>query len=413
MRILVSGTGIAGSCLAFWLHRFGFQPTLVERAPALRRGGYVVDFWGPGFGVAERMGILPSLQARGYAIEEVRLVDAYGARVGGFSSKVFTRLANGRFTSVPRGDLASTLFEALDGRVDTMFGDSVTELSDVGPEVRVRFERAAPASFDLVIGADGLHSRVRQLTFGPEAKFEKYLGLKVAAFVAAGYGPRDKLVYVIHRDVGKQVGRFSMKGDKTLFLFVWSDEDASLPIELTDQKSLLRRIFGTSGWECPQILDALDTADELYVDRVSQIRLPRWCRGRVALVGDAAAAVSFLAGQGSSLAMAEAYVLAGELADAAGDHERAFARYERRLRDFLDVKQRAAPKLASFFAPPSRWALFAQNLVTKLLAIPGIAALTAGREIRESLPLPNYEATASASTLPVVPQRKANVLPLR
>jgi len=390
MRVLISGAGIAGPCLAFWLAKHGFEPTLVERAPALRAGGYVIDFWGAGFDVAERMGLLPEILSRGYKVRELRLVDRQGVPVGGFPVDAFGRLTAGRYISLPRSELAAALHGALPRAVETIFGDSIVSLEDVGGEVRVSFERAPSRAFDLVIGADGLHSKVRELAFGAEATFERYLGLKVAAFVADAYPHRDELVYVIHREVGRQVGRFAMKDDRTLFLFVWADESPALPEDLGPQKALLRKTFGSSGWECATILEALESEDALYMDRVSQIRLPAWTRGRIALVGDAAAAVSFLAGQGSALAMVEAYVLAGEIKRANGDHQAAFAKYQERLRPLIAAKQEVAPRLASFFAPRSRLGLFLQDQATKLMRIPSVASLTIGRELRDRIHLPSY-----------------------
>jgi len=183
--------------------------------------------------------------------------------------------------------------------------------------LRVRFKRNGVRDFDLLIGADGLHSRTRELVFGPQSQFEKYLGYKVAAFEVAGYIPRDELAYVMYTRVGQQVGRFSMRDDRTMFHFIFTDENRELPGDPPEQKNLLRKKFENSGWECRQILDTLDSLDSLYLDRVSQIRMnPQqglWSRGRVTLVGDAAFCISLLGGQGSALAMVAAYILAGEL----------------------------------------------------------------------------------------------------
>lgn len=390
MKVLVSGAGIAGPCLAYWLERHGLTPTIVERAPRLRTGGYIIDFWGAGFDVAERMGLMPQILQQGYRVREVRQVDRSGKRVGGFAVDVFDRITKGRFTSLPRSVLAQCLYGALDGRVEAIFDDGITGIEDTGREVRVRFERTPPRTFDLVVGADGLHSQVRRLVFGEEKQFERFLGLKVAAFEAEGYRPRDELVYMIHREVGQQVGRFSMRGDRTMFLFVFADDDPTIPGDLDGQKARLREEFSGSGWECPSILDALARAGDLYMDRVSQIHMDGWARGRVALVGDAAFCVSLLAGQGTALAMVAAYVLAGELARASGNHEEAFARYQERLRAFIAAKQKAAVKLSSFFAPRSRFGMFVGDQITKLMAIPFVTEIAVGREIRDAIELPEY-----------------------
>jgi 2-polyprenyl-6-methoxyphenol hydroxylase-like FAD-dependent oxidoreductase len=334
--------------------------------------------------------LIPQIREKGYQVREIRQVDRSGKRVSGFAIDALSRITGGRFTSLPRGELAASIYSTLGDRVETLFDDSIAALEDLGGEVRVRFERAQPRSFDLVIGADGLHSQVRKLAFGPDAQFEHYLGLKVAAFAASGYRPRDELAYVIHTEVGQQVGRFSMRDDRSLFLFVFADERPTLPAGLAAQKACLREKFEDSGWECAQILDALDDSEQLYIDTVSQIRMPRWTRGRVGLIGDAAFCISLLGGQGSALAMVAAYVLAGELKRANGNHERAFAEYERRLSAFMAGKQRAAVRVAPFFAPRSRLAMFLRNQVMKLMGIPFVAELAVGQDLRDAIELPEY-----------------------
>ena len=186
-----------------------------------------------------------------------------------------------------------------------------------------------------------------------------------------------------------------MRGDRTMFLFVFRDEDAEGQESIDAQKKLLRKRFGASGWECPQILDALDASNDLYFDRVSQIRMPAeqglWTRGRVALVGDAAFCVSFLAGQGSALAMVGAYVLAGELHRAKGNYKEAFQRYQALFWPFVSIKQKAALRFAGFFAPKSTFALFLRNQILRLMAISWIADLAVGRDIADKIELPNYQ----------------------
>ncbi|HEX4054599.1 MAG TPA: FAD-binding domain [Tepidisphaeraceae bacterium] len=396
MRVLISGAGIAGPALAYWLLCYGHEPALVERAPTLRTGGYVVDFWGAGFDIAERMGLLPELRRKGYFVTELRVVNRAGRRISGFSADVFARMTGGRYLSIPRGELATSIFGLIDGKVETIFGDSISGIEQTEADVRVAFEHGKPRQFDLVIGADGLHSTVRELAFGPQRRFEKYMGYKVAAFEAEGYSPRDELVYVMFTEVGQQVGRFSMRDDRTMFLFIFAD-DQPQRMDLGDvpgQKALLRRRFGNSGWECPRILDALDTSDELYFDRVSQIRMnPNeglWTRGRVALVGDAAFCVSLLGGQGCALAMIAAYILAGELHRSGGDHSRAFARYQELFGPFVAGKQEAAEGFAGFFAPRSRPRLFLRNQMIKTIRISWMANLVFGRGLLDKIELPEY-----------------------
>jgi 2-polyprenyl-6-methoxyphenol hydroxylase-like FAD-dependent oxidoreductase len=390
--VLISGAGIAGPTLAFWLHAAGFCPTIVESAPALRAGGYVIDFWGLGYDIAERMGIAPDLDRIGYHVGELRIVDDRGARTAGFGVGVFRELSGGRYVSLSRSDLSRLLVEKLESCAEIIFGDEITGLQEIGAEVNVRFRRGPERRFDLVIGADGLHSAVRRLVFGPEATFERLLGYIVAAFEVPGYRPRDEDVYVTHGAPGRQLARFALRDDRMLILFVAAVDPASLaPMPGPPAvKALLRRLFAGVGWESARILDALDRADDLYFDRVSQITMPRWSRGRIALLGDAAFCLSLMAGQGSAVAMTAAYVLAGELPRSNGRHEEAFRAYETLLRPWILSKQQSAIRFAGAFAPRTRFGLAFRNQIMKAFFIPGLARLTIGRGIRDTLTLPEY-----------------------
>src|SRR4051794_12255902 len=387
--ILISGAGIAGPTLAFWLKAAGFQPTLIERAAALRSGGYVIDFWGLGYDLAERMGLIEDIHRVGYRAREMRIVNDRGGRVTGFGTEVFTELTGGRYVTLRRSDLSRLLFEKIKDTTEVVFDDEIVALDQQSGGVDVRLRRGGRRRFDLVVGTDGLHSAVRRLAFGPQQRFEKHLGYVVAAFEASAYRPRDENVYLMYCIPGRMVGRFALHGDRTLFLFVFAKGDLP-PATLDVQKAMLREAYRDGKWECPQILDRLNSADELYFDRVSQIRMERWTRGRVALAGDAAFCVSLVAGQGSALAMISAYVLAGELAAAGGRHEEAFSKYEARLRSYIGQKQRGAERFAAAFAPKTWWGLGFRNQVIRTFAIPGLARLAVGRDIADTLELPDY-----------------------
>ncbi len=393
MKIAINGAGIAGPALAYWLHRGGHEPTLIEKAPSFRTGGYVIDFWGIGYTIAERMGILPQVLAKSYSVQEVRFVDERGRKAGGFSVDVFRRIMKDRYTSLPRGDLGAAIYQSVSDRIETIFSDSIAAIEEHDGGLRTRFEHAGERDFDLVIGADGLHSRVRDLVFGPQSRFEKQLGYYVAAFEAEGYRPRDELVFVSHGMPGRQISRFAMREDRTVFLFVFAADYISGPEPHGAQecKALLNRIFGAAGWEAPQILAAMDAVDDIYFDRVSQIRMERWSKGRVMLIGDAASAVSLLAGEGTGLAVAEAYVLAGELHRAGQDYAAAFDRHEQRLRPLIEGKQKSAEGLASTFAPKTAWGLWLRNHALSLFKIPPVADFLIGRSLRDDFELPSYE----------------------
>jgi 2-polyprenyl-6-methoxyphenol hydroxylase-like FAD-dependent oxidoreductase len=388
LRIVINGIGVAGPALAFWLTESGHDVLLVESAPRLRAGGYIIDFWGIGYDIVERMGLIDRVRALGYQVREVRFVDRQGRTSGGFDVDIFDRLTHDRFTSVKRSDLSATIFRALEGKVEAIFGDSVAAIDDDGQRLRVSFDHASAREVDLVIGADGLHSRVRRLAFGPDTNVEVALGYHVAAFEARGYRPREELVYTSHSVPGRQISRFSMRDDTTMFLFVFRDE---LMAGAEDPAAVLRRVFAGSGWEWPLIEAELERATDIYFDTVSQIRMNHWTNGRVALLGDAAACVSLMAGEGTGLAIMEAYVLAGELHAARGDYATAFARYEERLMPFLSKKQATADKFASAFAPRTSYGIAFRDLVTRVLRVPVVADYVIGRDLRDDIELPRYD----------------------
>ncbi len=394
MKIAIVGAGIAGPTLAYWRSRYGHEPTVIEKAAQLRTGGYVVDFWGGGYAVAERMGLTAELQAAGYAVREVRLVDRNARKVGGFSAELFQRNLDGRFVTVPRGDLAAMIYRSIDDHAETLFGESVSAVTQHDSDVEVTLERGGSRHFDLLIGAGGIHSPVRDLVFGPESRFETDLGLRVAAFEAEGYQPRDELVYLAYTTPGRMIARFAMRGEKTLFLFVFTADHMSGPDpqDVPQVKTTLHRLFGNAGWECPEILRKLDDAPDVYFDRASQIVMDHWSAGRVALIGDAAGAVSLLAGEGAGLAMVQAYVLAGELNRAGADYQDAFRRYESRLRPIVEARQRSARGFARMFTPKTALGVWTRNQATKLLNIPQLADWVIRNEFRDDIALPEYAA---------------------
>jgi 2-polyprenyl-6-methoxyphenol hydroxylase-like FAD-dependent oxidoreductase len=392
MRVLISGLGVAGPTLAYWLRHAGADITIVERAPALRSGGYVIDFWGAGYDVAERMGLLPRINERGYFVDEVRFVGEDGRRVGGFSAKAMRRALHDRFVSLPRSELAAAIYDAVANDIRVIWNDTITTLEQRPEGIRVSFDRSPAQDFDLVFGAGGLHSPTRSLCFASDAA-ESYLGFMVAVFSITGYSRRDEDVYVSYGEPGRQASRFSMHDDRTLFLFVWRDEtetDAAAH-KAAAQRAILHRRFGDMAWETTDILAAMERSDDLYFDRASQIHLSTWSKDRVALLGDAAFCPSLLAGEGSGMAMTAAYVLAGELQRAGWRHAEAFANYERILRPFIENKQKAAARFAGSFAPKTEFGLMLRNWVTRAFVIPGVADLFMSFALKDDFTLPEYD----------------------
>ncbi len=392
MHAVINGAGVAGPTLAWWLNRDGHDVTLVDHAPSFRTGGYIIDFWGVGYEVACRMGLEQAIRSRGYQVERVRYVDERGRTSATLSVSTLARQLAGRFTSLPRGDLAEAIFDDVKDRIDTRFGDTIAAVEQDDARVACRLASGSSIDADLLIGADGLHSKIRELVFGPEATFERDLGYRVAAFQAKGYRPRDEDVYIIHAEPGCSISRFAMADDTTLFLLVFTADEASGSRPQSDDavRRTLHAVYGDVGWEAPAVLEAMQNADDVYFDTVSQIRMPTWSRGRVGLIGDAAACVSLLAGEGTGLAMTEAYVLAGELHEAGGDVPRALRAYERRLKAFLEGKQTSATRTASSFAPKTALGLWIRDRVLNLMRLPFVAELVLGAAVKDDFELPDY-----------------------
>lgn len=378
---------MAGAALAHWLHRTGHSPMLIERAPAFRTGGYMIDFWGIGYQVSRKMGIESVIRGAGYDVESVRSLGSDGTTRAELRVDVFRRMVGDGFTSLPRGDLAAAIYRTVEDCVPTVFGDSITGI-DQGPDgVRVTFEKSPADDFDLVIGADGLHSDVRALVFGPEERFEHYLGCKVAACVVDGYRGGTSDAYLTYSVPGRQIGQFTLRGNRTMFLFVFRDEHDDGG---RTPKEQLHNQFDGAGWQCRQILAAVDGVDDLFFDVVSQIRMNRWSDDRVLLIGDAAGCISLLGGEGTGLAITEAYALAGELARAGDDYHRAFDSYESLLRPFIEGKQAWAERMLGFFATRTRFGLWFRDVAMRAMNLGRpIAGLFAG-SVRDNLDLPDY-----------------------
>jgi 2-polyprenyl-6-methoxyphenol hydroxylase-like FAD-dependent oxidoreductase len=364
--VLISGAGVAGQALAIWLRRFGFSPVVVERAPAPRDGGQAVDLRGAAIEVARRTGILDAARAARTGTRGMSYVNSAGKRVASLDGAF--GVIDPADLEIVRGDLVSILHEAARSDVEYIFDDSVSGLTETADGVTVTFERSAPRTFGLVAGADGLHSRVRGLAFGPEPRFLRHLGLYLSVFNVPNDLKLDhwQLIYVTP---GKSVTVTSARGNREARAIFFFGSDP-LDYDYRDrgqQQELLAAAFAGSGWEVPRLLAAMPDAPDFYFDSVSQVRMTSWSAGRVTLVGDAGYCPSPLSGQGSSLALVGAYVLASELRAADGDHRDAFARYQLRMQDFAERNQQIATGNAKRFTPASRRQIRLQNLGIRAL----------------------------------------------
>jgi 2-polyprenyl-6-methoxyphenol hydroxylase-like FAD-dependent oxidoreductase len=364
-EVLISGASVAGPTLAYWLHRHGFNPTVVERTPSLRKGlgGHAVDLFGPSVDIADWMGILPSVLA---ARTQTELLSFH--RPGKPPVDVdFSRLVAGiseRHVEVMRGELASILYEATRHDVDYVFGDSIRTLEPDRDGVKVAFEHGAPRSFSLVVGADGLHSNVRRLTFGDESQFLRYIGGYLGVFTVPNYLGLEGLM-LIYNVPGKVAAMYPVRqtGEaRAGFLFRRTEQFQYDHRDVEQQKQLLREVFAGEGWEVPRLLVELRHAGDFYFDSISQVIMDSWSRGRVTLVGDAGYSPGPAVGGGTSVAVVGAYVLAGELREAGGDHTAALTNYENQMRQFVRRTRTIGPTTMRALIPrtPRRVWLAAQ-----------------------------------------------------
>jgi 2-polyprenyl-6-methoxyphenol hydroxylase-like FAD-dependent oxidoreductase len=370
-NILISGAGIAGPTLAYWLKRYGFNPTIVERASGLREGGQAIDIQNESYAVAHQMGLLPQLQAASTEMEGLAFVSGDGRRRRWFNVRALREIVGSGWLEVPRSDLSKILYDATKDNVEYIFGDSIAAIQEDNEGVEVTFESGSRRRFDLVVGADGLHSVVRKLVFGDEAQFERYLGYYVGVFST------DNTLKLDHQAVtynvpGKNVSVTSAKDSRKALVYLVFKQDEKLEVDYRDtnrQKEVLSAAFADLGWEVPGLLEKMHSAPDFYFDAVSQIQMEPWSRGRVVLLGDAGYCPSLLSGQGSGLAMVGAYVLAGELKAAAGDYASAFKGYEKEFKPLVEKGQRRAGSGAKFLIPETPFGIGMRNALFQLFSL--------------------------------------------
>jgi 2-polyprenyl-6-methoxyphenol hydroxylase-like FAD-dependent oxidoreductase len=361
--VLISGASVAGPVVAYWLSRCGFQPTVVERMSALRigGGGHAVDLFGPAVEIVSRMGVLDAVQAARTRTKVYRWIRPGHRDVEVDAARAFEGVSD-RHIEIMRGDLAQILYEAGRDEVEYLFGDTISTLHDAGDAVEVSFEHAPPRAYDLVIGADGLHSHTRQLTFGDETQFTRFLGGYLAVATVPNYLGLDRQMLALS-DIDRTVAIYPVQNAsnaRVLFLFRGSEHLELHHDDPASARRVVTGIYSGLGWEVPRLLSELEAADDLYVDSITQIRMDAWWKGRIALVGDAGYSPGPAVGGGTSLAVIGAYVLATELGAAGGDHVAGLRRYEAALRDVVRHSQTIGPSTMAVLIPHSRaqiWAL--------------------------------------------------------
>lgn len=404
-NILVSGASIAGPALAYWLREHGYTVTVVERSPMPRPGGYKIDVRGRAMEVLERMGLTDEVRRHHTDMRGGAFLDRRGRTIVEMDADTIG-FREPTDVELLRGDLARILLAATEG-VEYLYGDSITSLTEDGNGVAVTFERSLPRRFDLVIGADGLHSAVRALAFGPEERFLRSLGHHVAIFSVPNLLELDRWE-TIQAEKGRTLNVYSTRQDteaKAAFMFA-SPDAAYGRRDIVRQQQILAEVFASHGWIAPQLLAAMPAAPDFYFDSLSVVEMESWSTGRIALVGDAAYCPSPASGQGTSLALVGAYVLAGELATAGGDHKSAFAAYEQRMRHFVAVNQKQSSNIKRMVAG-SRFTLWLNATMMRLMPyLPGTAKIMDKvraeiRDVSNAIELRDYETRSESRTIPV------------
>ncbi|MBI0376749.1 FAD-dependent monooxygenase [Streptomyces albiflaviniger] len=386
--VLISGASISGPALAYWLHRSGFAVTVVEKAGTLRDGGYPIDIRGTATEVVRRMGILPRLRDAHVDSRRCTFLDADGGEVASLSPSAVAGGVEGQDLEVRRGDLATALYGIVRDDVEFLFDDSVDTLDQSGPGVDVTFHSGRRRTFDLVVGADGMHSHTRESVFGPEERFHRYLGYCFAIFTMPNTFGLSREV-MMWNTPGRAAALYAVGDSDELHAFLTFHQPEP-PIDTLRnpdaQRDLVATVFADAGWEVPGMVRAMRDADDLFFDTAGQIRMPHWSSGRVALVGDAAYAPSFLTGQGSSLALAGAYMLANALATNR-DHTAAFAAYERDAGEFVAMNQALVDNGGARLFPTTARALEQRNTMLRgLVTMPSATP----RPAHSALTLPEF-----------------------
>ncbi|MGF2947153.1 FAD-dependent monooxygenase [Mycobacterium sp. Lab-001] len=383
MRILISGASIAGPVLAYWLNRYGFDVTVVERAPALRKAaGHAVDLFRPAMEISASMGVLPRIEQRATGTDRLTMYREGRTRPTEIDlAKVYGAVSD-RHVEIMRDDLSEIYYAAGRDDVEYLFDDSITSIDVDGD---VTFEHAPARAFDVVVGADGLHSNVRRLTFGDEGELTRFLGGYLAVFsVPKALADAGRMIG--HIGVGRVAALYTaehLNDARAAFLFRSKAELDYGHRDSQRQKQILHDRFAGMHAEVDRWLEELDSTPAFYFDAITQLRLDRWSRRRVTLVGDAGYCPGPAVGGSTSLAVLGAYVLAGELARAEGDQLRAFAAYELAMRE-----------------PALRSRTFARGAAKSLIpgSPAGVWALTRGAQIVSRMPAPLSRAAAKLNT---------------
>jgi 2-polyprenyl-6-methoxyphenol hydroxylase-like FAD-dependent oxidoreductase len=368
-KILISGAGIAGLTLAVLLKEQGHDPLVVEQDDALPSEGYMMDFFGSGWDVAARMGLTGALRSLRYPIDALQFVDDSGEIYASVPISRVARALDENYVYLRRPDLVRILHERAQSLgVEIRFGTEIVELDDTGERVHVTFDDGSTSDFALVFGADGVHSSVRHLVFGDESHFARYLGAYVAAFHVAEHDFPVGRAMKLHEETDRVAAYYPLDDKRLDATYVFRHDEVRVP--RGERLAMVREAYAGAGWIGEKMLDAYHSSEPIFFDTLTQIAMPRWSRGRVALLGDACGCLTLLAGQGSHMAMAGAYVIARELERYNGNYAAAFTAYEAKLRPAVAKRQEDAATFAKVFIPSAHSRPWLRRLVIKVIFSP-------------------------------------------
>jgi 2-polyprenyl-6-methoxyphenol hydroxylase-like FAD-dependent oxidoreductase len=375
VRTLIVGAGIAGLSTALRLRQLGLPATVVEAAPAPRGGGYMIDFLGLGVAAADRLGLRPGLEAIHAPVARLVFLDAAGAtRYAVGYPALRRRLFAGRHYNFLRGDLERLLHDAaVAAEVEIRYGHRVVTVAPADrPDqpVAVRYAIGAEEEWDVVLGADGVHSPVRAAGLRPDEWATRDLGHAVWTWIVDGHVPGVPATdFTTLTAPGRMVAAYPAGTDRTATFFL-SRSDLHGGEPAAELPTVLGALFGDLGWRVPELLATLPAAVDSYTDRTVQVHASTWHRGRVGLVGDACWCVSLLAGQGASLAMAGGAIAAEELAASPHDVPAALDRYWTRLQPTTARLAASGARTAARFVPEQRWRIAVRDLAMRAGAWP-------------------------------------------
>ena len=366
--VLISGGGIAGLTLGILLSEAGWDPLVIEKGPSLRTEGYMMDFFGTGWDVAKRMGLEDSIRAVRYPVDRLEYIDGEGRpKIPPIPIDRIRQALGGNYTPIRRPDLERILFErAVASGVPVRFGTTIRSLTEIDSGVVVTFDDGTTGTFRLVFGADGVHSRVRELAFGPEAEYERFLGYYVGAIHVPDAQIPVRHSMQIYEEPGRVVWVYPLDDSNIDAVYIFG-HDRIGHLHHEERLPFVRKQYVGAGWVTEELLSRYLSDEPVYFDSATQIVMPTWHKGRIALLGDACGCLTLIAGQGSHMAMCGAYVLARELERYNGDHEEAFRAYEEFLHPVIGKKQQETLRTAKTFVPSSEGQMWLRYLFLRLI----------------------------------------------